>query len=153
MVNTKKHELIEELKALRKEKDITYQYIADKTLENGTPVSLSTIKLVFSDTKNHDHDYNNILRPIADVLSPRTEDDQLEVRILQTRLELKEEIINQLQIRISKKDKKHSDREAFLMEQLGFYKDQIIFKDSQITRLNEAIDRKDKMIRERLLED
>lgn len=153
MVNTKKQELIEELKALRKEKDITYQYIADKTLENGTPVSLSTIKLVFSDTKNHDHDYNNILRPIADVLSPRTEDDQLEVRILQTRLELKEEIINQLQIRISKKDKKHTDREAFLMEQLAFYKDQIIFKDSQITRLNEAIDRKDKMIRQRLLED
>lgn len=94
MVNAKKLELIEELKALRKEKGITYQQIADETEALGMPVSLSTIKLVFSNRYNHNHDYNNVLKPIADVLSPRGSDDQLEVRILQTRLELKEEIIS-----------------------------------------------------------
>lgn len=153
MVNAKKLELIEELKALRKEKGITYQQIADETEALGTRVSLSTIKLVFSNKFSHDHDYNNVLKPIADVLSPPASDDQLELKILQTRLELKDEIISQLQTRLHNKDKKHKDREDFLMEQLDFYKGQIQFKDSQIKRLNEAIDRKDKMIREKLIED
>ena len=39
------------------------------------------------------------------------------------------------------------------MEQLNFYKEQIQFKDSQIKRLNEAIDRKDAMIRQKLIEE
>lgn len=110
MVNVKKLEL----KALRNEKGITYQQIADGTIELGTPVSLSTIKLVFSDKYNHNHDYNNVLKPIADVLSPPATSDQLELKILQTRLELKEEIISQLQSRLHNKDKKHKDREDFL---------------------------------------
>lgn len=153
MVNETKLELIDELKALREKKEITYQEIADRTRENGTPVSLSTIKHVFSDKYNYNHDYKNVLKPIADVLSPPADDDQLEIKVLQTRLELKEEIISDLQNRLQNKDRKHKDREAFLMEQLTFYKEQIKFKDSQIIRLNEAIDRKDKMIRERLLEE
>ena len=153
MVNEKKLELIDELKALREEKGITYQEIADRTVANGTPVSLSTIKHVFNDRYNHDHDYNNVLRPIADVLSPPTDDDQLATKILQTRLELKEEIILQLQKRLERKEQKHKDREDFLMEQLRFYKEQIEFKDSQIKRLNLAIDRKDEMIRRHLIED
>ena len=68
MVNVKKRELIEELKTLRVEKNITYQQIVDETAKNGTPVSLSTVKHVFSDRYNHDHDYENVLKPIAEVL-------------------------------------------------------------------------------------
>ena len=153
MVNEKKLELIDELKALREEKGVTYQEIADRTATNGTPVSLSTIKHVFNDRYSHDHDYNNVLKPIADVLSPPTDDDELATRILQTRLELKEEIIDQLQSRLAAKEQKHKDREDFLREQLEFYRDQIEFKDSQIKRLNLAIDRKDEMIRRHLIED
>lgn len=63
MVNTKKQELIEELKVLRIEKGYTYQQIADETELRGCPVSLSTVKLVFSDKHNHNHDYNNVLKP------------------------------------------------------------------------------------------
>lgn len=40
MVNAKKQELIEELKALRLEKGYTYQQIADETELLGHPVSL-----------------------------------------------------------------------------------------------------------------
>lgn len=68
MINVKKLELINELKALREEKGMSYQQIADKTVENNEPVSLSTIKLVFSKNNKHDHDYLNVLKPIADVL-------------------------------------------------------------------------------------
>jgi transcriptional regulator with XRE-family HTH domain len=153
MLNAKKVEFIDELKALRKEKGISYQQIADETEANGEAVSLSTIKHVFSDKYNHDHDWKNVLRPIANVLMPPTEDDDLETRALQTRLELNKEIIKQLQDRIEAKEQKHKDREAFLMEQIAFYKDQIKFKDDEIKRFQENIDRKDAMLRKYLNED
>lgn len=146
MVNEKKRELIRELKELRKQKGVTYQQIADSS-----GVSLSTVKLVFSDTHHHDHDYNHILKPIANALASPTEEDGLTAQILRTRLEYKDEIIGQLQTRLDTKEEKHRTREAFLMDQLQFYREQIQFKDSQIKRLNEAIDRKDAMIRERLI--
>lgn len=152
MLQHKKRELIEELKRLRIEKDYTYQYIADKTEENGEGVSLSTIKLIFSDRDSHDHDYNKILKPIANVLLPFNEDD-LEAQTVQTMLDYKNEIIRQLQERIERKELKYKEREQFLMEQLSFYKEQIKFKDSQIKRLNESIDRKDAMIRKYLIDD
>ena len=147
MVNAKKLELIAELKELRKEKGITYQEIADRTESNGEAVSLSTIKMVFSNKFQHDHDWNNVLRPIANVLMPPSDEDSLEIKTLQTRVELKDEIIKQLQSRLELKDQKHKDRETFLMEQIDFYKSQIKFKDEQIKRFAENIDRKDAMIR------
>ena len=153
MLNAKKVEFIDELKALRKEKGISYQQIADETEANGEAVSLSTIKHVFSDKYNHDHDWKNVLRPIANVLMPPTEDDDLETRALQTRLELNKEIIKQLQDRLEAKEQKHKDREAFLMEQIDFYKAQIAFKDGEIKRFQENIDRKDAMLRKYLNED
>lgn len=153
MLNAKKSEFIEELKELRKEKGITYQQIADETENNGEAVSLSTIKHVFSDKYNHDHDWKTVLRPIANVLMPPSEDDNIETRALQTRLELNKEIIKQLQTRIEIKEQKHKDREAFLMEQISFYKDQIKFKDDEIKRFQENIDRKDAMLRKFLSEE
>jgi transcriptional regulator with XRE-family HTH domain len=148
MLKTKKEELIEELKELRLEKGITYQEIADKTAENGCPVSLSTIKHVFSDKYTHDHDYNNILKPIADVLSPPSEDDALETKTLQTRLDLKEEIIKDYKARLEAKDKKHKDREQFYMNLIEHLQAEISFKNEQIKHHNEAMDRKDATLKE-----
>ena len=153
MLNAKKVEFIDELKELRNEKGITYQQIADETEMNGEAVSLSTIKHVFSDKYNHDHSWELVLRPIANVLMPPNENDDLETRALQTRLELNKEIIKQLQARLETKEQKHKDREAFLMEQIKFYKDQIEFKDKEIKRFQENIDRKDAMLRKYLAED
>lgn len=136
MLNAKKLEFIEELKELRKEKGITYQQIADETEKNGEAVSLSTIKHVFSDKYNHDHDWKTVLRPLANVLMPPSENDNLETRALQTRLELNKEIIKQLQDRLDAKEEKHKDRESFLVEQIAFYKDQIKFKDEEIKRFH-----------------
>lgn len=153
MVNTKKIELIQELRELRKQKELSYQQIADITEEHGEAVSLSTIKAVFSSKHIHDHDYNNVLRPIANALSSPNENDTLEVRVLQTRLELKEEIIKQLEDRIARKDQRYKDQEALLVEQLDFYKDQIKFKDDQIKRYEQNIDRKDVILRKYLLEE
>ena len=141
-------ELIEDLKKLRIEKGMTYQQIADKTAENGTAVSLSTIKLVFSDKYNHDHDYQNVLKPIADVLSPPSEDDNITIKTLQARLDLKDEIINQYQIRLDMKEKKHKDRELFYMNLIEHLQAEISFKNEQIKHHNEAMDRKDATLKD-----
>lgn len=155
MVNAKKQELIEELKALRIEKGYTYQQIADETELRGCPVSLSTVKLVFSNKRNHNHDYANILKPIADVLSSPAEDDALELKTLQTRLELKDEVIKQYESRLEKKELKHKDRERFLMDlindlrkDINDLREEIKFKNEQIRHHNEAMDRKDKALKE-----
>lgn len=153
MLNEQKLKFIAELKELREARGITYQQIADATEANGEAVSLSTIKHVFSDKYSHDHSWESVLRPIANVLMPPTEDDDLETRALQTRLELNKEIIKQLQDRLEAKEQKHKDREAFLMEQIDFYKAQIAFKDGEIKRFQENIDRKDAMLRKYLNED
>ena len=153
MLNAQKLKFIDELKELREVRGLTYQQIADETEANGEAVSLSTIKHVFSDKYSHDHSWGSVLRPIANVLMPPTEDDDLETRALQTRLELNKEIIKQLQDRLEAKEQKHKDREAFLMEQIAFYKDQIKFKDDEIKRFQENIDRKDSMLRKYLSDD
>lgn len=148
-VSTKKLELIQELKELRQQKGMTYQQIADKTVENGEGVSLSTIKLVFSDTRTHDHDYNNVLKPIANALS---DEDTLEIKVLQTRLSLKDEIISQLRERIARKEQRYRDQEAMLLEQLAFYRDDVRFKSEEIKRFQQNIDRKDAMLRKYLMD-
>lgn len=148
MVNEKKLELIEELKVLRKQLGITYQEIADQTAANGMPVSLSTIKLVFSDKHLHNHDYSNVLKPIADVLSPSSEDDPIELKILQTRLELKEELINDYQSRLDSKDVKYRQREQFYMKTIEHLQKEIEFKNSQIQHHYEAMDRKDAVLKD-----
>lgn len=153
MVKVKTQELIAELKELRVKKKMTYQQIADATAEIGQAVSLSSVKSVFSNRQQHEHNYTHTLKPIADVLISPTEDDELEIKVLQTRLELKDEIIKQLRERVDNKEQKHKDREEFLINQLKFAHEQIKFKDEQIKRLNQAIDRKDKMIREKLIEE
>ena len=152
MLKTKEKELIEELKRLRLERGFTYQEIADKTEENNEPVSLSTIKLVFSDRDTHQHEYKRVLKPIANVLLP-FEDDKTESQIVQTILDYKNEIIRQLQERIDKKESRYRLQIQSLEEDNKFLKDQIRFKDSQIKRLNEAIDRKDTIIRKKFIED
>lgn len=140
--------LIEELKELKEIKKMTFQQIADKTKENGEEVSLSTIKNVFSDDKNYKHDYNNTLLPIFNALSDKANNDDPVIQILQTRLEIKNESIRQLEARLETKDKKHKDREQFYMTLIEQQQREIAFKNEQIRHHNEAMDRKDSLIRE-----
>lgn len=146
-------QLIQELRQLKEEKGYTFQDIVDMTEANGEGVSLSTVKKVFSDKCVHNHDYEHTLRPIAEALSPESEDETLNEAIFRTRLQIKEEIIKQLKDRLNTKEEKWKDREEFLKEQLAFYRQQIGFKDEQIRLLNERIDRKDEVLRKVLVED
>lgn len=147
--------LITELKQLKELKKMTLQQIADKTRENGEEVSLSTVKNVFSDETKHSHDYTNTLVPIYNALCPASENDDLVVKTLQTRLEIKLEIIEQLkdnikqlEDRLATKDVKHQDREQFFIDMINDLRKEIDFKNEQIRHHNEAMDRKDATLKE-----
>ena len=140
--------LIQELKDLKELKKMTFQQIADITKENGEEVSLSTIKNVFSEEKNYRHDYTNTLLPIFNALSGKENQDDPVIQILQTRLEIKNENIRQLEERLVTKEKKYKDREQFYMNVIDHLQDEIKFKNEQIKHHNEAMDRKDATLKE-----
>ena len=134
---------------------MTLQQIADQTRENGEEVSLSTIKLVFSDEVKHNHDYTNTLVPIFNALCPVSENDDIVVKTLRTKLEIKLEIIDQLkgnikqlEERLEIKDAKYKDREQFFIDMIDDLRKEIAFKNEQIRHHNNAMDRKDATIKE-----
>lgn len=59
-------EIIAQLKTVRMEKGLSYQKITDMTEEIGDPVSISTVKRIFTDDK-HNFRWDTI-RPIATVV-------------------------------------------------------------------------------------
>ena len=66
MQKEKIEEIIARLKLVRVEKELSYQKITDMTEEIGDPISLSTVKRVFTDD-NHTFRWDTI-RPIAEVV-------------------------------------------------------------------------------------
>ena len=66
MQKEKVAEIIAQLKVVRVEKELSYQKIADMTEEIGSPISLSTVKRVFTDDQ-HGFRWDTI-KPIATVV-------------------------------------------------------------------------------------
>lgn len=160
-VKEKSQNIIEHLKRVKSEKKLTFQEISDMTAENHEYVSVSTIKNVFSDNNKHTPDYNKTIKPIARVLIGNIDDNQYPIASSYAAIsEYKDLIIEKLNEQIAtliaqkeSSSKKHKEHEELLVEQLDFYKEQIKFKDSEIKRLSQNIDRKDAMIRKMILND
>ena len=65
-MKTKKEEVLRQLKAVRKAKNISYQDIVEGTEELGMAVSLSSVKRVFAeDSEATDFRYESTIRPIV----------------------------------------------------------------------------------------
>lgn len=157
MVDKKILKVIEDLKVAREKKGISYQEIANRTEANGEPVSLSTIKLVFSEKTKHNHNYENVILPIANALAPDDNDD-IDIKLFQARLDLKDAMLKEqnrtiedLKERLSNKDQRYKEREVFYKDLIKSNKEELQFKNDQIRRFEENIDRKDAMIRELIL--
>ena len=157
MVDKKIQKIIQELKVAREQKNISYQEIVNRTEENGEGVSLSTVKLVFSNKPKHNHSYEHVILPIIRAITPEDSDD-IDIKLLQTRLDLKDELLGQkdkeiaeLKERLSNKDLRYKEREKFYKDLIESYKEEIQFKNDRIRRFEENIDRKDAVIRELVL--
>lgn len=146
---------INELKELRKIKKMTYEQIVDTTDKNGQRVSLGTVKNVFRDNTEYNHDYNNTLVPIFNALCPPSEDDDIVVKTLRTKLEIRKEAIEQLKSNIKQlesqiqiQEQKYDERESYLKSIIDDLREEIKFKNEQIRHHNGAMDRKDAFIKE-----
>lgn len=157
--DTEQIKLIEELRDLKDKTKMTFKEISEKTAENGEYVSESNIKKVFSTETKHKHDYKRTLLPIFNALVPSDDKDNPVNQFYQTRLEIKNETIRQLEEqvrsikeeyseRLKNKDEKHKDREQFYMDQIEHLQEEIKVKNEQIKLLLEATERKDYAIRE-----
>lgn len=151
-IDNKIQRVVEELKIAQQSKNISYQEIVERTRANGEYVSLGTVKNVFGKETKHNHSYEHTILPIVRALSPEDKDN-VDIVLLQARLDPKDEmlrekdkVIAELRQRLENKELRHKDRETTLLEQLEFCKEQIAFKDKQIKRFHENIDRKDAML-------
>lgn len=63
-------ELIKQLKAAKKEKEITFPRLMEKLEQNGKAISLTTLRRVFADNSEQfdSFSYENTLLPIAEIL-------------------------------------------------------------------------------------
>ena len=158
-INQQTQKIIKDIKLIRERDGVSYQEIANRTEANGEPVSISTIKNVFSDKVTHNHSYEHVIKPIARALQHDRNNDA-DYELLEARLALKEIVVQQqqdliaeLKERLQRKDTKHKEREDLYIEQISFYRDQIRFKDEQIVRYQANIDRKDAALRKWMVED
>ena len=125
-MEARKKELIEQLKAVRLEKGLSYQYIADQCEARGKAVSLSTIKRVFSGAASGEFRFDTTLQPISEVvlgIREKTPEPDLQ-RAEQQSLQLKGEIIDALR-----------KSEAQLTAQIDYMRQEIARKNKLIAAL------------------
>lgn len=138
-MEARKKELIEQLKAVRLEKGLSYQYIADQCEARGKAVSLSTIKRVFSGAASGEFRFDTTLQPISEVvlgIREKTPEPDLqkaeqqlplyysEVEAMKQALQLKGEIIDALR-----------KSEAQLTAQADYMRQEIARKNKLIAAL------------------
>lgn len=71
--------IVSQIKEAKKASGLSYQDIVELTEQNGTPVSLSTVKRVFAeDAREWDFRYDSTLNPIAKALDVNLEKSQTE---------------------------------------------------------------------------
>ena len=151
MTNTK--DVILKLKAVRKEKDLSFDNILAMMEENGDFLSKSTLSRVFAEgSEEKSFRYEETLRPIANALldiENEEVDDDAETRAYKSILRLKKDVIeeNSRQIALLKeelgreKSKYHeklaNETERF-QQTLDFATHQIELKDKRIDQLLES---------------
>ena len=141
MTDTKK--VIEILKQVKQEKNLSLDSIMKLIEENGDSVSKSTLSRVFSDNSDYtDFRYETTLRPICDALLDIEHievDDTPDIKAYKSILKLKKDIIGELRDEVNQEklrcsEKLEEETEKF-QRSLDFMKHQIELKDQRIDAL------------------
>lgn len=164
MTDTKN--IILKLKAVRKEKDLSYANILDLLERNGDFLSKSTISRVFQDgSEDLSFRYEETIRPIAKALldiETIEDGDDIDVQAMKSLLQYKiqrieelERQIEQLETKLDKEKIKYHEKmeqeRAQWSRSIEFLKEQVSFKDKRIDVLLDAVQSKDARL-EQLLE-
>lgn len=163
MTNTK--DLIIKLKAVREEKNLSYNDILNLMEENGDYLAKSTLSKVFSEgSEELSFRYEETIRPIAKALLDieRIEDtDDMDVKAMKSLLKYKierieelEHQIEHLQIALDKEKIRSSERldeeRELHNRSIEFLKEQVSLKDKRMDMLLDAVVEKDKQHKEML---
>ena len=154
----KTRDLIIRLKAVKDEKGLSLNKIADLVEQNGDFISRSSIQRVFADgSENSSFRYEDTIRPIAKALldiENIEDDDSLDTATLKTILKYKMQRIEDLEEQLEKtqaeldneKLKRHEKIDDIRNEyerKIDFLKDQITLKDKRMDLLLDALLRKE----------
>ena len=159
----KTRDLIIKLKAVKEEKGLSLNKIADLIETNGDFISRSSIQRVFADgSEDSSFRYEETIRPIAKALldiETIEDDDNLDTQTMKTLLKYKlqrieelEQQLEQLKSALDKEKLKHHDKidniRAEYEKKIDFLKEQIAYKDKRMDLLLESVDKKDKRLDE-----
>lgn len=146
-------EIITQLKAVKKEYELTIPRIKDMIEKNGDYIALSTLRRVFAEgSENDSFSYERTLSPIARALlfqdnHESTTDEEQEAAMadrmegLKSVILLKNEQISMLQEQIQKLEKQLNDFRAEYDLRLRFLRDQIELKDKRMDEKDVIINR------------
>ena len=154
----KTKDLIIKLKAVKEEKGLSLNKIADLVEQNGDFISRSSIQRVFADgSEDSSFRYEDTIRPIAKALldiETIEEDDSLDTATLKALLKYKiqriEDLENQLEHlqaeldneKLKRREKIDDIRKEY-ERKIDFLKDQITLKDKRMDLLLDALLRKE----------
>ena len=145
---TDKHELIEKLRKVFKEKGLSYADIIRIAEENGDYVSKSTLSRLFTEgSTDYNFRYDETLRPIAKVLLDMEtieETDDTDVQAMKSLLKFKIQRIKELEserdaVKVKYHEKLEKEREQS-RRSIDYLKDQITMKDQRVLALDKKID-------------
>ena len=137
-------EIIQKLKKVREENEISFQRIVELVEQNGEYVSLSTVRRVFEDgSETYGYQYENTLRPIANaVLGIYEETGEAtadEADAMKAIIDYKTDKINELMARIERMEESYRRRIEFLRKQIELKDDRIDKRDAMIEKLIDKI--------------
>ena len=154
MNNTK--ELILKLKAVKEEKGLSLNKIADLVEANGDYISRSSIQRVFADgSEDTSFRYEETIRPIAKALleiETIEDTDNLDVQAMKALLKFKIERISELEQQLDREkvkyhEKLEKERDQF-KRSLDFLKEQVALKDKRMDLLLDSVAKKDARLNE-----
>ena len=160
-IMTDKHELIDKLREVQKEKNISYRKLHHQIEQNGDiPPSVSTLsRLLKVGSKEYNFKYEETIRPIAKILldiETIEETDDTDTQAIKALLKFKIQKIQDLERENSSMKVKYHERldkeRAQARLSIDFLKEQIALKDQQIKDLSDSIKVKDEQIKELLNE-
>lgn len=144
-------ELILKLKAVKEEKGLSLNRIAELVEQNGDYISRSSIQRVFADgSEDVSFWYEETIRPIAKALldiETIEDDDSLDIQAMKVLLKFKIQRIEELEQQLDKEKIKYHEKLDKEREQsrrsIEFLKRQIELKDKRIDVLMESVFRKE----------
>ena len=154
MTNTR--DLIIKLKAVRDEKELSYNDILTLVEKNGDCVSRSSIQRVFADgSEDTSFRYEDTIRPIANALldiETIEDTDDLDIQAMKVLLQYKIQRIEELEQQLDKEKIKYHEKLEKEREQsrrsIEFLKEQISYKDKRMDLLLQSVEKKDKRLDE-----